>query len=68
MKQIHIRLSESLHRELRIQAAIREQTLQDYVVDAIRDKIALDQANMELMLAKEATNDRSNESKLNQLA
>jgi len=68
LKQIHIRLSELLHRELRIQAAIKEQTLQDYVVDAIRDKIALDQANMELMLAKEATNDRSNESKLNQLA
>lgn len=56
MKQIHIRLSESLHRELRIQAAIKEQTLQDYVVDAIRDKIALDQANMELTLAKETTN------------
>ena len=45
LKQIHIRLSELLHRELRIQAAIKEQTLQDYVVDAIRDKIALDQAN-----------------------
>ena len=57
MKQIHIRLSESLHRELRVQAAIKEQTLQDYVVDAIRDKIALDQANMELMLTKKATND-----------
>ena len=55
MKQIHVRLSESLHRELRIQAAIREQTLQDYVVDAVRDKIALDKAK--LMLAKETTND-----------
>jgi uncharacterized protein (DUF1778 family) len=55
LKQIHVRLSESLHRELRIQAAIIEQTLQDYVVDAVRDKIALDKAK--LMLAKETTND-----------
>ena len=45
MKQIHIKLPELLHRELRIQAAIKGQTLQGYVVEAIENKIALDKPN-----------------------
>jgi predicted HicB family RNase H-like nuclease len=57
LKQIHIKLPESLHRELRIQAAIKGQTLQDYVVEAVKDRIALDQSNTHLIFAKESTND-----------
>ena len=49
MKQIHIKLPELLHRELRIQAAIKGQTLQDYVVEAIENKIALDISNASLV-------------------
>jgi len=45
LKQIHIKLPGLLHRELRIQAAIKGQTLQDYVVEAIENKIALDKPN-----------------------
>ena len=48
MKQIHIKLSELLHRELRVQAAIKGQTLQDYVVEAIENRIALDKSNANL--------------------
>ena len=48
MKQIHIKLAELLHKELRIQAAIRGQTLQDYVVEAIESKITLDKSNADL--------------------
>ena len=59
MKQIHIKLSETLHWELRIYAAVKGQTLQDYVVDAIKDKIAFDQSNSVSALAfpKELSND-----------
>ncbi len=53
MKQIHIKLPELLHRDLRIQAAIKEQTLQDYVVEAIKNKIALDKSTS----TKESTGD-----------
>ena len=49
MKQIHIKLPELLHKELRIQAAIKGQTLQDYVVEAIENKIALDKPNTGLV-------------------
>ena len=56
MKQIHIKLPESLHRKLRIQTAIKGQTLQDYVVEAVKDRIALDQSNTHLIFAKESTN------------
>lgn len=49
MKQIHIKLPELLHRELRIQAAVKGQTLQDYVVKAIENKIALDKPNAGLV-------------------
>jgi plasmid stability protein len=48
LKQIHIKLPELLHRDLRIQAAIKGQTLQDYVVEAIKDKIALDKSDVDL--------------------
>ena len=44
MKQIHIKLSESLHRELKIQAVIKGQTLQAYVVDALEEKIRLEKS------------------------
>jgi len=53
LKQIHIKLPELLHRDLRIQAAIKEQTLQDYVVEAIKNKIALDKSTS----TKESTGD-----------
>jgi len=49
LKQIHIKLPELLHKELRIQAAIKGQTLQDYVVEAIENKIALDKPNTGLV-------------------
>jgi hypothetical protein len=55
LKQIHIKLPEPLHRDLRIQAAIKEQTLQDYVVEAIKNKIALDKSNVDLTHTKEST-------------
>jgi hypothetical protein len=48
LKQIHIKLPESLHRELRIQAAIKGQTLQDYVVKALEGKINSDKATYSL--------------------
>lgn len=42
LKQIHIKLPEALHRELKIQAVIRGQTLQEYVVAAINEKLKLE--------------------------
>jgi plasmid stability protein len=57
LKQIHIKLPESLHRELRIQAAIKGQTLQGYVVEALEGKINSDKAtNNPTHLAKESVN------------
>jgi hypothetical protein len=62
LKQIHIKLPELLHRELRIQAAIREQTLQDYVIEAIQNKIALDKSSVDLVYAiEEPTSDKNTE-------
>jgi plasmid stability protein len=62
LKQIHIKLSELLHRELRIQAAIKGQTLQDYVVDAIKNKIALDRSSTDLAYAiEESISDNNTE-------
>ena len=62
MKQIHIKLPELLHRELRIQAAIREQTLQDYVIEAIQNKIALDKSSVDLVSAiEEPPSDKNTE-------
>lgn len=57
MKQIHIKLSEPLHRELRVQAAIAGQTLQDYVVEAIETRIALDESNSNLTRIEESPSD-----------
>ena len=57
MKQIHIKLSEPLHRELRVQAAIKGQTLQDYVVEAIETRIALDKSNSNLTRIEESPSD-----------
>ncbi|PKO23534.1 MAG: hypothetical protein CVU38_03665 [Chloroflexi bacterium HGW-Chloroflexi-1] len=50
MKQIHIKLSETLHRDLRIQAAIKGQSLQDYVVQALQNQVASDQSTNGLVL------------------
>lgn len=62
MKQIHIKLPESLHRELRIQAAIKGQTLQDYVVEALEGKINSDKVTNNLThLAKESVNSDTTE-------
>ena len=62
MKQIHIKLPESLHRELRIQAAIKGQTLQDYVVEALKEKTNSDKAtNNSTHLAKESANSDTTE-------
>lgn len=51
LKQIHIKLSETLHRDLRIQAAIKGQSLQDYVVQTLQNQIASDQSMNGLALA-----------------
>jgi Arc/MetJ-type ribon-helix-helix transcriptional regulator len=57
LRQIHIKLPESLHRELRIQAAIKEQTLQDYVIEAIERQVNSDKAaSNSAYLTKESVN------------
>ena len=38
-RMVHIRLPEELHRKLRIRAAERDKTIQDWVVDAIRNEL-----------------------------
>lgn len=58
MKQIHIKLSESLHRELRIQAAIEDQTMQNYVIKAIREKIDSDKTASSLRESTEESASR----------
>ena len=62
MKQIHIKLAETLHQQLRIQAAIKGQSLQDYVVDAIQKQVDLDRPKVGLTLAQleETANDHGN--------
>jgi hypothetical protein len=61
LKQIHVKLAETLHRDLRIQAAIKEQSLQDYVVHAIQNQLDADQsANRFVLLQTQgATDDRN---------
>lgn len=44
LKQIHIKLPDFMHRDLRIQAAVKELSLQDYVVQALETQIAADQS------------------------
>jgi predicted HicB family RNase H-like nuclease len=38
-KQIHIRLPEELHRELRLHCAYQDTTMQDYVQDLIGEQL-----------------------------
>ncbi len=38
-RQIHIKMPYKLHRKLRVEAAVRETTIQDYVVNAIKDQL-----------------------------
>jgi hypothetical protein len=59
LKQIHIKLAETLHQELKIQAAINGQSLQNYVIEAIRKQVALDRpkAGLTLTQLKETADD-----------
>ena len=61
LKQIHIKLAETLHQELRIQAAIKGQSLQDYVIEALQRQVVLDRPKVGFKLAqlKEATDDHN---------
>jgi hypothetical protein len=52
LKQIHIKLAATLHQELKIQAAIKGQSLQNYVIEAIQKQIALDRPKAGLTLAQ----------------
>ena len=61
MKQIHIKLPEPLHKELRIQAAVKGQTLQDYVIEAIQGQINSDKAANDPYRIKESVNSDSTE-------
>ena len=38
-RQIHIKLPPHLHRILKVAAAVRETTIQEYVVEAIESKV-----------------------------
>ncbi len=42
-KQIHIKIPPELHKSLKICAAVRETTIQEYVVKAIQSQIEKDQ-------------------------
>ena len=42
MKQIHIKLPATLHKQLKVQSAKRDTTIQDYVLRAIKEKLASD--------------------------
>jgi predicted HicB family RNase H-like nuclease len=41
-KQIHIKMPYELHKELRVRAAVRETTIQEYVIQAINSQLAKD--------------------------
>lgn len=41
-RQIHIKMPYELHKELRVRAAIRETTIQEYVIQAIKSQLAMD--------------------------
>jgi|LGVF01.2.fsa_nt_gb predicted HicB family RNase H-like nuclease len=41
-KQIHIKMPYELHKELRVRAAVRETTIQKYVIQAINSQLAKD--------------------------
>lgn len=40
MKQIHIKLPATLHRRLKVQAALLDETIQSYVVEALERTVA----------------------------
>jgi len=42
MKQIHIKLPTTLHKQLKVQSAKQDTTIQDYVLRAIKEKLASD--------------------------
>ncbi len=44
IRQIHIKLSPALHKELKVQAVLRETTIQEYVVRAIEDHVSRNQS------------------------
>lgn len=41
-KQIHIKMPHEFHKELRVSAAVREITIQEYVVEAIKTRLVKD--------------------------
>jgi hypothetical protein len=59
MKQIHIKLSELLHRELKMQAVFNGQTIQDYVIEAIKNQLMIDKTTSSANFSKEVDNDNS---------
>jgi Arc/MetJ-type ribon-helix-helix transcriptional regulator len=61
VKQIHVKLPESLHKELRIQAAIKGRTLQDYVIEAIQRQVNSDKAANNSYTIKESVSSDNTE-------
>lgn len=55
LKQIHIKLPESLHRELKIHAVFKGQTLQEYVVAALNEKLKLEKSLGDLVTEERAS-------------
>jgi hypothetical protein len=47
-KQIHVKMPYDLHKELRVQAAVRETTIQEYVVRAIKGQLTKDSKGKEV--------------------
>jgi predicted HicB family RNase H-like nuclease len=43
-KQIHVKLSASLHRRLKVQATMHDKTMQEYVLETLEDRISGDEA------------------------
>lgn len=41
-KQIHIKIPYELHKELRVRTAVRETTIQEYVIQAIKSQLTKD--------------------------
>lgn len=46
-KQIHVKMPYDLHKELRVQAAVRETTIQEYVIRAIKGQLTNDSKGKE---------------------
>jgi len=47
-KQIHVKMTYDLHKELRVQAAVRETTIQEYVIRAIKGQLTKDSKSKEI--------------------